>query len=214
MDGKEKWQLARITKGIYTDNFSEDDVFILLMLLRRFAPKKSSLREFSDFLAHREKDQGLIFDYMVEVRSAIDRPSPFEETIKIRPVFTIDTLACEINYLLKQVGLEPFTKYQVNHLMVCIISLLQAVEIKTSKGLVGHLQVALNNDEIHLVGQIHLAAYDTDVIFVALSAKNDIFDSPIPVPDGQAFLTLSGVCWARTIHGRFSLNQHETSYTG
>ncbi|RZT10829.1 hypothetical protein SAMN05216319_0706 [Duganella sp. CF402] len=214
MDSKELWQLSRIVNQVHLSDFSEDDVFILLMLLRRYAKVGGALREFADFLAHREKDRGLIFDYMTEVKNALDRPPPFDGKIEIRPIFTVDDIATEINSILGHEQLVPFSALQMNHLMICIISLLQCTEIWKKDGTsIGQLHVAISSKEIFLIGKIRLVNFGSIyVTFVALTAKNDVLD--IVDQDGQAWIQFNGVSWAKTKNNVFAINQYQTTFLG
>lgn len=53
-----KNRLTEIDKG----NFSQDTVKLLLIELREYVPKKSAIRDISDFVAHPERDRGIILD--------------------------------------------------------------------------------------------------------------------------------------------------------
>ena len=57
MDAKEIFLVQKIYKKIVNSSYNEFDIYALLMLLRQHV-KNGPIREFGDFIAHREKDRG------------------------------------------------------------------------------------------------------------------------------------------------------------
>jgi hypothetical protein len=214
VDSKEQWQLKRMVERIRSGDFSEDDVYVLLLTLRRFACPGRALREFGDFLAHREKDRGILFEYVKEIKEALDRPLPFSGTISIRPVISSTQLADEINEIIGRSEIIPLSSVQMNHVMVCVISLLQCVELQDRDGLsIGQLHVAASPEKILLIGKIllpHLGGLEA--FFEALSASNDLLD--ITLEAGQDWIMFNGVSWARSQQATFTINQYETDFLG
>jgi hypothetical protein len=111
--------------------FTELDVLGLLMLLRRHASQDSAVREFGDFIAHRDKDRGLLKKYVALWQSALlhNRVNPTGD-LKV-PVLTSTDLHASFNDVLVQVGLEQIDEEITNRITVCIISLLQAVRVNS-----------------------------------------------------------------------------------
>lgn len=68
MDAKEQFLIEQLTDTILSGPFSERDVLALLILLRRHAKQESVIREFGDFVAHREKDRGWLQKNVLAVK--------------------------------------------------------------------------------------------------------------------------------------------------
>jgi hypothetical protein len=58
MDSKEKFLVDEPCRRITQQTFHERDVLAPLILLREHSTAESPVREFADFIAHREKDRG------------------------------------------------------------------------------------------------------------------------------------------------------------
>ena len=69
MDAKERWLIEQTLVTLEAGTFSERDVLALLILLRRHAQPTSVIREFGDFVAHREKDRGILKGICVASRA-------------------------------------------------------------------------------------------------------------------------------------------------
>jgi hypothetical protein len=212
-DSKELWQLRRITNRIHTNDFSEDDVFLLLIILRRHSKQFGVLREFADFLAHREKDRGMIFNYVKYVKGALDRPLPIEGIVAIRPVFTVEDLTVEINAILSVLDLLTLSPSRMNNVMICAISLLQCVEIWEKGKSIAQLHIAITSKEIMLLGQIQLSNMEgVGCAFTALTAMNTVLD--VADEPGKDWVQFTGVGWARSLNNEFFFNQHQTTFLG
>ena len=204
MDDKQRWQVARLHERVTSGAFSEDDVFALLLLLREYAPKGAPLRECADFVAHRERDRGRIFDYLQKTKGQLENLGKLSGTMEIKPVFSATEVGDSLARCLSQFDLSPFDEQQVNNVLVCIISLLQHVALVSGDGVaVGVLEVAISRTEVILLGRVRIGAENKTVavVFPALIARNDFMDVPdVPRP-------IDGIGWAECKGGKMSLSR-------
>jgi hypothetical protein len=149
-DQKERWLIARARSTIASGTFTECDVLTLLILLRRHAPPKSPAREFGDFIAHREKDRGILQEYVDRAQKALRGETGSAVSL---PVFSVSEIGTSINDLLMSLDVEPFAGERVNQIVVCIITLLQTVIVRTPLGVnIGGFVVAMSSAHIILMG--------------------------------------------------------------
>ena len=149
-DQKERWLIARVCSTIAGGNFTECDVLTLLILLRRHAPPNSPAREFGDFIAHREKDRGILREYVDRAQRALRGETGAAVSL---PVFSVLEIGTAINDLLGSFDIEPFEGERVNQIAVCIITLLQTVVVRTPLGRqIGGFGVAMSSAHIVLMG--------------------------------------------------------------
>jgi hypothetical protein len=66
VDSKEKALVKEIRGKIIRKKYDEIDILGLLVLLRGYSSEGSATFEFANFVAHRERDRGAIYDYLVE----------------------------------------------------------------------------------------------------------------------------------------------------
>lgn len=204
MDRKERWQVSRLHAQVVKGEFTEEDVFAFLMLLRRYSASGSPLRECADFIAHREKDRGHVFDYLERTKTALDNIGKVNTVLEVKPIFSLGELKACLDSCLAQFGLAPLSHQRVNCILVCIISLLQDVSLVKRDGTsVGVLEVAASRNEIVLLGNVRLESRPIHIVFPALVAANDFMG----IPDVSAPIALHGVSWAGCHDGRMSLIQ-------
>jgi len=131
MDAKERWLIEQTRSTLESGSFSEHDVLGLLILLRRHAPACSAVREFGDFVAHREKDRGILHTYLCRIQTALNgTAAPHDQPLTL-PIFTSSDIHASLNELLTSLGISPIDAELGNRLAVCIISLLQSVKVDT-----------------------------------------------------------------------------------
>lgn len=204
MDRKERWQISRLHTKVVQGAFTEEDVFALLMVLREYAASGSPLRECADFIAHREKDRGHVFEYLARTKTFLENPGSSDTDLEIKPVFSLEEFKACINSCLAQFSLAPLSDRRVNCVLVCIISLLQDVRLVKRDGTpVGALEVAASRTEILLMGTVLLESKNAHVSFPALVAANDFMD----IPDDPGLILLRGVSWAGCDNEKVSLVQ-------
>jgi hypothetical protein len=148
-DVKERWLIGQSHAEIASGTFTERTVLQLLILLRRHAPQGTPVLEFGDFIAHREKDRGILRRYMQRVQQALlgQRNKPVR-----LPVFSVAQIGESLNTLLSTFGLAPFDDEQVNRVAVCIITLLQGVVVEVPNGPSVGFAIAMSSDHVTLMG--------------------------------------------------------------
>ena len=204
MDRKERWQVSRLHSQIVQGTFSEEDVFALLMLLREYSVKGSPLRECADFIAHREKDRGQVFEYLERTKNVLDNLGKISTVLEIKPVFSLMEMKNCVDLCLTQFGLGALDERLTNQILVCIISLLQDVRLVKRDGTpVGVLEVAVSKTEVVLLGKVRLDSKPVHVVFPALVATNDFME----IPEASVPIILEGVSWAGCQNGTMSLIQ-------
>lgn len=204
MDRKEGWQVSRLHAQIVQGTFSEEDVFALLMLLREYSAKGSPIRECADFIAHREKDRGQVFEYLERTKHVLDNLGKVSTVLQIKPVFSLPEMKDCLDSCFVRFGLPSLGPQWVDRIMVCIISLLQDVRLVRRDGTpVGVLEVALSKTEVILLGKVRLDSKPVHVVFPALVATNDFID----IPGASVPIVLAGIAWAGCENGTMSLVQ-------
>jgi hypothetical protein len=200
MDRKERWQASRLHAQIVQGTFTEEDVFALLMILREYSARGSPLRECADFIAHREKDRGQVFEYLERTKTVLDnlgKPSTV-------PIFSLAELKACLDSCLAQFGLAAIDEPMVNYVLICIISLLQDVRLVKRDGTsVGVLEVAISKTDVVLLGNVRLDSKPVHVVFPALVAANDF----MVIPEASTPIVLEGISWAGCQNGKMSLVQ-------
>ncbi len=181
MDAKEVSLIRRHRDRIATGEFGESDVFALLTLLRPLAAPGSPVHEFANFIAHREKDRGLIRDYLWRTKDFLDNLGKVSGVMEIKPVFSRDQIGDSVNGIFRKIGLDGFSEGQIDQIVVCVISLLQDVRILDKKGQeMGVLLLACTAEELQLLGKVRVQD-KVDSVFPVLVAPN----SYIPGPEGD-----------------------------
>jgi hypothetical protein len=131
MDANERWLIEQARATLEAGTFSERDVLGLLILLRRHARSNSAVCEFGDFVAHREKDRGILHRYLGRIQTALKGKAVPNGQFAMRPVFTSDDIRDSFNELFTSLGFSPIDSELGNRLAVCVISLLQSVKVDT-----------------------------------------------------------------------------------
>lgn len=196
MDSKEKNLLNMYHGKIINYDFDENDVYAFLMLLREKFPKETPLRELGDFIGHREKDRGFIFEYLNTNKTMIGNIAnntipPGEHILRIENVFKNEQVKNQYNKLLKEQGLSLFSTKMINGIMLCVISLFQHIKITNKKGVeLGVLKFGISTSEIYLKADVNIDNKLTTT-FQVLSVPNDYlvfeevdpYDTPATLKD-------------------------------
>jgi hypothetical protein len=151
MDAKEQFLIEQLTDTILSGTFSERDVLALLIVLRRHAKQENVIREFGDFVAHREKDRGWLQKYVLTVKKGLESG---ELPINI-PISNRDIQA-DLNQILRSLHIPEIGEELSNQITLCIISLLQSVQIKIENlpsDLTLKLYVGIGRSKIWLLGE-------------------------------------------------------------
>jgi hypothetical protein len=172
MDAKEEKLIKQHYDKLTSLSFDERDVYSLLILLRPHSQKDSPVFEFSNFVAHREKDRGHIRDYLNRTKFVLDNLGKINTVLEIRPVFTEQEIKKSFNSVFAKLGLAPVSDEVISGIVLCIISLLQSVKIVTKKNVpIGELIFAYDTNEITLLGKCRVQS-KADAVFPVLSTKN------------------------------------------
>jgi len=172
MDDKEKSLLSIFHQKIISKSFDESDIYTLLILLRPYANSKSPVFEFSNFIAHRERDRGVFHKYLLTTKKKLDNLGKENTTIVIKPVF--DELEVEISFnkIFNKYGLDNIDSESSRMILLIIISLLQKVRIVNKEGTqFGSLEFAYSQKEISLLGAVILHQ-GVQAQFPTLSVEN------------------------------------------
>ena len=154
MDQKEIELVTELHDKIIKRKCDEKDIYSLLIIIRSYADGKTAVREFGDFIAHREKDRGFISDYLIRTKGILDNLGNENTVMVIKPVFTFDEIKNSFNNTFKKIGLIAVSNDDIRILILFIISLLQDVSIVDKKRSVGKLLFSLTRDEIILLGRV------------------------------------------------------------
>lgn len=203
MDAKERLLIEQLHSTILSGSFAERDILALLIVLRNHAKKDTLVREFGDFVAHRERDQGIFLRYLQSVQSALHGGSVGTG----EPVFTVSSsedVRRSFNEVFRSLRLSELDTEQANQITVCIISLLQSVEIKAGLATsVPKLLVGITYEYIALLGQGRLPAGHV-VVFPMLVAQNKYVGLPSSV---TAYMILDRVIEACATNEGFRFAQ-------
>ncbi len=132
MDTKERWLIEQARATLEAGTFTELDVLGLLILLRRHAQPKSVVCEFGDFVAHRDKNRGILQTYLRHIQAVLKGDTvPGDQPVK-HQVITSNDICIAFNKLFSSLGFSPIGTELGNRLAVCIITLLQSVRVDTS----------------------------------------------------------------------------------
>lgn len=179
MDRKAKQLLNHYHQRLIQNSFDEKDIYGLLILIRGLSKSNSPVRELGDFIAHREKDRGYIKKYLLETKNKLDNLGKINTTIVIKPVFTAKEILNDLNNIFILQKLTKINDKVANEIMLCIISLLQDVQIFNGRDVLGKLVIVIKYDVITLFGKIRLKNNSINVVFPVLEGENTIFLMPI-----------------------------------
>lgn len=195
MDPKERTLIAGLLDRVRALEFEENHVLGLLILLRRHAIKTAPLvAELGDFMAHREKDRGLLLRFLQQVQQALlpggRAPEYFDTPVSV-PV-----LHDQFTALLKELRLPPITFEHTECLAVVSATLLHQVAFSVPGNRPWQLQFGFNAQLVGLFGVVPLPA--VSVTFPVMAVRNRFFSSPFSDSDTYWFpsghLTVSSAC--------------------
>jgi hypothetical protein len=212
MDRKESWLLAETLAALRIGSFSERDVLALLMLLRPYAAVQSPIREFADFVAHRQRDRGILRTFVDRVQRALWDPQAAESQPIAFPLYTASALQKALNDVLAVLGTEGLGAELANQVVVCIISLLQSVKVDTSlKTSLAGFAVGISSRDVVLLG--HGAVKAGHVFqFPLLVAANNGYEVSIHLAQFEVpLMTCNSIVEASSRAGRFQIDQRPTA---
>lgn len=201
MDAKERWLLSRLSEQLSAGTFDECDVLAFLILLRRHTRKTHLIRELGDFVAHRERDRGILQHYLSDVQRVLNGSAPAHTHHRF-PISTDDLQAC-LNEVLRTLDLLEWDRPATNRLVVAIITLLQSVEIVRECQPRSKLLVGIGATRVALLGQATVPA-GHGLAFPVLVADNDFEEWPATVTE---YMLLDRLVESRSRGGHMSLEQ-------
>ncbi len=207
MDNKESVLIDRCLTSFYQNTFVEMDVYLLLILLRQHSKKNSIVFELANFVAHRERDRGMLHKYILETKLKAEKIGVESTTIVIKERFKTADLFKDINQILLELEFLPLPNEISNEIMVCVISLLQDVKLVNNNKIIGHLVLAISKDEIELMGsvkpkgkiykttniKINFPVLKAENIFYTPITKREIENTVLTVRDASGKLVLTNV---------------------
>ncbi len=128
MDAKELFMIEQLHFTIQSGSFHEQDILLLFMILRNQKNKDSLLREFGDFVAHREKDRGILKESMKSAMSSL-----INKTELSFVQITHADIHEALNNTFRSLGLQETENELANQITICLISLLQKVKCVPNK---------------------------------------------------------------------------------
>ena len=192
MDAKERWLIEKARATLEAGTFTELDVLGLLILLRGHAPLRSVVREFGDFVAHREKDRGILQTYLCHIQAVLKGGAvPDYQCAKPQEI-TSNEICTAFNELFASLGFGSIGAELGNRLAVCIITLLQSVRVLTSSNTLAlGLVVQMSSFKIVLMGlgEVHAGHV---VGFPMLIADNNGYEASLAIASPPVESLLGG----------------------
>jgi hypothetical protein len=171
MDSKEQAIVAVIHERIRARVFNESDVLSLLVVARQYAEPNTPVRELGDFVAHRERDRGVLHRYLqhlCEFRDAL--LAGRRATLRSATIFDTADLHGAFASVLNQFDLPPLSEAQVSDLLVCAMCILQQVQLMESNQQIGRLMLARTETEVLLLGLVPAKNANNEPISLSVPA--------------------------------------------
>lgn len=160
VDSKERALVKDIRLKIIRKEYDENDISQLLILLRRYSSRGSATREFADFIAHRERTEGVVYEYLLDgtkqVNRALEKQPTRDPGPKFGSVFSSDDLKDSLNQVLSMMGIATLDDFDTNDILLCIMCLLQDVRIVQgqNKRVIGVFGLNYSDKYIQLYGTV------------------------------------------------------------
>ncbi len=147
MDAKAKTIVSQIALHIARGSFSEQEIHTLFVLLRDSATPASPVRELADFIAHRERDRGVVHAYIV-ANGRAQATKRYKELVD-RVVFSPIDIVNSLNACLRRESIDPLPGAVAADITFCVMSLLQGVgfTVKDTHYTVGQLTLGVKGGE-------------------------------------------------------------------
>lgn len=176
MDKKAQQLLHYYYKKFTTRSFDEKDVHSFLLFMQTQVENNETMKNLIDFLIHRENSTGYAHDYLNMCKDIINNLGKTKVRQKIEPIFTFKEIRNGFNALFQQLNLDRLAVETMNDVMLCIISLLQGVQIMSENGKrsIGHLSFAASSKELFLMGNMTILNQGKrmPITFPVLSVNN------------------------------------------
>lgn len=199
-DCKEHLIIERLHAAILSGTFGEREIFELLIILRDHAEEGSLVREFGNFVAHRERSRGKLQTIVQHVQSVLDGSVTLSANSG-EAIFTATNIQESLNETFLSLHLPRIEEEQGNQITLCIISLLQSarVEIEAQSMMLDfELSIGVSRRYLYLLGEGQLPAGHS-IRFPLLVARNVCFPSdweypPMPLNDTIEIGFVDGKC--------------------
>ncbi len=200
MDSKERALITGLLGRVQALEFDEHHALSLLILLRRHAASKAPLAaELGDFVAHRERDRGLLLRFLKQVQGAL-LPGGQAPTHYDTPV-SVPVLHDQLNALFAELSMSPIRFEHAECLALVVAALLDRVEFPVHGARRSRLLFGFNAQFAGLFGEVPLLS--AIVAFPVMAVRNRFFESPFDDPETYWFpdrrFTVSAACHDGTV---------------
>jgi hypothetical protein len=213
MDAKELSQLKELHARFVAGSFDEHDAKSLMLMLRN---ENVVLREFGDFVAHRERDQGRFHALILKIRSLLEGTMAggadcTEEvlTLSDKGVFSADEIADAVNAAFQARNLAHLDPTRLQGFLLVVMSTLNAAELvadRKAKKKIGTLHMGLDRNCAKLTAAAPFPAPDGKslfhVTFTVLSIRNTFY----PVPRSEGTWYWPADAWIKMVGGALESN--------
>lgn len=211
MDYKEIEMIDHFLSIIKSEKYTEKDIYAFLMLLRPYSEEGSALREFSNFIAHRNKDRESIKNYCDNIQNILDNLGRIKTKMVIKPAYTINQLSDSLNCVLSKIGNRELNINQAEVILLCIMILLQGCYLYRNQTELAKLSLGIFADIIILLANVRIEKRKDVVLqFPVLEVHNKYFD--VEMAKGKGYITPgngSQFCYAvriRNIENKLKLD--------
>lgn len=183
MDKKEK-QLFEYYYNMFSERkFDEKDLFSFLLFVKERAKDNKVISELSQLLINRDIMTGYVKSYFDNSTDIIRNLEKEKKRRKIENLFSFKEFRSGFNALFSQFGYEKLSTEIINDFILCIISLLQGISLRSenSNRAIGHLGFAASSKEVFLMGNMKTLSKGRyiPVTFPVLSVNN-IYEKVTP----------------------------------
>lgn len=156
MDGKALALTTKTIEKMKARTFDEQDLIQFLALTRPHMENHTVIRELTDFVFQRDRNEGAAKAFLQECKEIIEQLGKTAKPKKIEPLYSFKEIRNSVNQLMQDLGFEKVSNEVINDLLLCMISLLQGVRIYSDSGKrqIGHLSFAASSKELLLMGNI------------------------------------------------------------
>jgi hypothetical protein len=183
LDKKEKQLFEYYYHKFSERNFDEKDLFSFLLFVQEKANDNKVIHELSHLLIHRDKMTGYVKSYFDNCTEIIRNLEKEKKRRKIENLFSFKEFRNGFNSLFSQFGFEKLPTEIINDFILCIISLLQGISLRSenSNREIGHLNFAASSKEVFLMGNMKTLSKGRyiPVTFPVLSVNN-IYEKVTP----------------------------------
>lgn len=207
MDSKERAKLQSYHNKLNALTFDEDLVALVLMALRPYAKQGQPVRELADFIAHRVREKGPVFEYLQREQANLVASWPRIVSGQPTPgpyvVFTEREVHDSLNAEFARHGLPFITAEASAAATVCIMSRLQRAVMSDRQGKqIAELEIKLSQESVDLVGVVRVPSNhplsqtfsETQVLatFAVLAVENCFvgLDGDLLIPDPPGHLEI------------------------